>query len=259
MREVSKKSFEKLEQNLKSNRQSYWIEAKRGQRYLFHNGKMVAKRKYKTSVEKKIKTRKEQQKVLSLIANVKKSFTSHIKKVGTVEEIPQHYGSVYTNRIAFRELPNDTELFYIDIKHCYWRIAFILGYISTKVYENNLDKKEMKLYRNMALSCTIAPKIIEIHEYNKPMVIQQEDTVMHKIMYSNIRFFAWNLMGNIVNELGKDKVFGYWTDGILVGKNEVNKVKKIFDVNNLLYRVKNCVKIDDKHYKEIERDKIKKV
>ena len=259
MREITRKSFKKLEGNLKSNKQSYRIEAKRGQRYLFHNGRMVAKVRYKTSVETKIDNKKDQQRVLSLIANVKKSFSRFIKN-NEVVELLQEYGSVYTNRIAFSEHPEDEPLYYVDLKHCYWRIAYLLGYISERIYETNLEKPEMKLYRNMALSCTIAPKIVEIHEYSKPLLIEQEDTSKHQIMYSNIRYYAWNLMGSIVHDhIGREKVFGYWTDGILVGKEDSEAVKKIFDNNNLLYRVKDCVKVDARHYKENERDRIKRI
>ena len=220
---------------------------------------MVAKVKYKTSVETKIDNKKDQQRVLSLIANVKKSFTRYIKNNGDIVEIPQEYGSVFTNRIAFFDHPEDEPLYYIDLKHCYWRIAYLLGYISERIYETNLEKPEMKLYRNMALSCTIAPKIIEIHEFNKPPVIEQENTVKHQIMYSNIRFFAWNLMGDTVQHIGMEKVFGYWTDGILVAKDDVEAVKKKFDDNKLLYRVKDCIKIDDRHYKEIGKDRAKRI
>ena len=259
MREVTKKYFTKLEVNLKSNKQSYIIEAKRGQKYLFHNGKMVAKVRYKTSVETKVKSKSEQKKVLSIIANVKKSFSRFAKKNPDVAPIPQDFGSVYTDRISFKELPNDTELEYIDLNHCYWRIAHLLGYISERTYSNALDKPEMKLYRNMALSCTIAPKIIETHEYGKPPIIETENTTAYNIMYGNIRYFAWNIMGSLIEKLGHGKVFGYWTDGILVCKVDSQTVQDTFDEYNLLYSVQSCVKVSDREYKVIGKDKIKKV
>ena len=254
MLEYSRQDLDVLRNNLIKKRMSFKIVYKRAEVTYIRNGKEVAKLKgiNRFGISKD---------ALSLFSNVKKSITKFItKEINNLEEIPNIYPSKYSNRYLYDELPDREEFYLVDVKHCYWRIAFLKGYIDKSLYESVIEHQDpsFKLWRNMSLSCIIAGKKVQIFKNGKEYPAIEEDTTLYKQIYSNIRFTAWNIFGRICDKIGKDCVIGYNTDGIMVFKNDVPTVTSTLARNKLQYTIKKCFKHSHNEY-ITEKGKIYKV
>ena len=99
----------------------------------------------------------------------------------------------------------------------------------------------------MALACIIAPIERDYYidgEYSHSV---QEVKQLHKRIYDNIRYIAYNLMGDVERTL-KIKVIGYRTDGIMVFPKDVEKVVEYFNSNNFECSQNNIYKKDNYSY-----------
>lgn len=252
MLEFSTQDLEIYKSNLCRRKQTFQVEIKRNEKHIMVNGKKVAKLKSKNSISPL--EREDSMKVLNLFASVKKSINAYIQKSGhNLKPINKIYDSSFRNTALFKSLPNGTQFVYVDVKHCYWRIAFLMGFISPYYYEKILNSPDMKLWRNMALSCIIAPRKVEYYEEGELVDAIEEDTTMYQRVYENIRFYAWNLFGRLCYEkIGKDNCIGYFTDGIMIFPEDLKKVKTVLARHKLQYRIITCEKTSDKEFVEIE-------
>jgi hypothetical protein len=247
---------EKFKQNLVNRKLTFVIERKRNETTFIVNGKKVARANKRNSINT---TRtKYSNKILNIFASVKKSINKYLQKNEfQFEKKVKNYNSSFLNRILFDSLPNGTPFYYIDVKHCYWRIAYLNGYISQNFYAKMLQDPEMKLYRNMALSCIIAPRIMDYYKNGQHIHTIQEDTQVYQDIYENIRFTAYNIFGKLCFELiGKEKTIGYFTDGIMVFEPDVNTVKTTLSSAKLQYSVVKCIKVGNKTYMNTEKSKV---
>jgi hypothetical protein len=82
----------------------------------------------------------------------------------------------------------------------------------------------------------------------------QCDTSVLEAVYTNIR----NNLYNTIDELKQstDNWIDYNIDGISVCKNDLKKICNILDCQNLLYKVNECIKIDNNEY--YQKGKIRK-
>jgi len=254
MLEYSRQDLDVLRNNLIKKRMSFKIVYKRAEVTYIRNGKEVAKLKG-------INRFGISRDALSLFSNVKKSISKFItKELNNLEEIPNIYPSKFSNRLLYDEMEDGQEFYLVDVKHCYWRIAYLKGYIDKNLYESVVEHKDpaFKLWRNMSLSCIIAPKKVQIFKNGKEYPPIEEDTTLYKQIYSNIRYTAWNIFGRICDKIGQDFVIGYNTDGIMVFDNDVSKVTSTLARNKLQYTTKKCFKHSHNEY-ITEKGKICKI
>jgi len=247
---------EKFKENLVNRKLTFVIERKRNETAFIVNGKKVAKANKRNSIN--TTRNNDSNKVLNIFASVKKSINKYLEKNDfQISKKVKNYDSSFVNRGLFNSLQNGTTFYYIDVKHCYWRIAYLNGYISQNYYEKILKDPEMKLYRNMALSCIIAPRIMDYYKNGQYIHTIQEDTQVYQDIYENIRFTAWNIFGKLCFErIGKEKTIGYFTDGIMVFEPDVNTVKTTLSRAKLQYVVVKCIKVGDKTYMNTETSKV---
>jgi hypothetical protein len=222
------------------------------------NGKRVAKVKNINAMGSVHKD--ESKSILNLFGSVKKSVNRYLVKNGfNIKEIPKKYGSVFANRELFDEMPVGSQFFYIDVKHCYWRIAYLKGYITEYYYNKILEKPDLKLYRNMALSCIVAPKEVTYYINGKESHTIIEDNTLYDIVYKNIRHSAWNLFGRLAfDKIGKENCIGYFTDGIMVFPADLQKVKTVLARHKLQHRVIECEKTNHREYVYVDDGSVKK-
>jgi hypothetical protein len=229
------------------------VERKRGRKAMYMDGRMNLYSGNQFSI--KLQTDKEKQ-VVTLFGNVKKSFNNFIAKNGlVVNPIEPLYHSYYRNTEMYQSLPNGTEFDIIDVNHCFWRISYLLGYISERVYKNTLKKPDMKLFRNMALSCTIAPKIREYYISGKKIMEITEDTSLYQTMYKNIRYGSYNAVGSICEAIGNGNCLGYRTDGIFTLPQYSKEIKRLMRKSRLNCKTVKCVKVDDRFYLQKDENK----
>lgn len=238
--------FKSYIDNLSKSRRTFVVESKRTTNSIFVNDKMVLiakKERKKEKVDKQL-----HKSAINLFAQVQKSVNRFIKQVDfEVKKVRQLHPSTDTNRNKWRSITDDDIFYYIDIKHCYWRIAFLKGYISKNLYESSLLKPELKIQRNISLALIIAPKKRQYYKNGVLTVEISEERSMYRIIYDNIRFTAYNLMGKCKEHCGEDFI-AYRTDGIMVGEESVNDVVEILHNEGFNCIVTECRKIDHNTY-----------
>lgn len=220
MLELDFDNLKQFKENLLNRKIPFTIERKRNEVVFVSNGKRIAKAESKNTISHVNKD--ETRNILSLFANVKKSINKHLLENSfDIDKIEKKYDSTFTNRLLFDSLPIGTQFDYIDVKHCYWRIAYLNGYISENYYKKILENPDLKIYRNMALSCIIAPKSVEYYEDGLLVNVIEEDTSIYHTIYENIRFKAWNIFGSLCFEkIGQHNTIGYYTDGTIEVHND---------------------------------------
>ena len=258
MLELNTNNINKFKENLLKRQISFNVEKKRNEILFVSNGKKIAKVESKNSLS--FSKAESNHQILNLFANVKKSINKYLVKQNfSFEKIDKEYDSSFTNRILFDYLPIGTQFYYIDVKHCYWRIAFLNGYISEKYYKKILENPDLKIYRNMALSCIIAPKSVEYYKDGVLINHIEEDTSIYKTVYENIRYKAWNTFGKLCFEkIGKDKTIGYYTDGIMVLQEDVDTVKSTLTRNRFQYRVIKCIKTKHRQWMNCDTNEFRR-
>ncbi len=147
-----------------------------------------------------------------------------------------------------------TTFYYVDISHCFWRIAYLKGYITKRLYESVLKQPELKTARNIALACIVASKWRKYVVNGVFRCEITEDRTLQRVIYDNIRFTCYNTMGMIASFIEKNCI-AYRTDGIMVDKVGLPKVKKLIRAQNFEYTVQECVKIDEVTYLSAGRTK----
>lgn len=259
MLELNQIDLDIYKENLNRRKKPFTVQRKRGERHIVVNGKKVAKLSRRNSIAYLDKDESKQ--ILSLFASVKKSINRYLQDNDfKVKPIKKKYNSVFANRNLFDTLPIGTQFYYVDVKHCYWRIAYLKRYITKYYYEKVLEKPDLKLYRNMALSCIIAPKQVEYFDKGKKILTITEDTEMYNTVYENIRHFAWNLFGRLCFEkIGEDRCIGYFTDGIMVFESDLKLVKTTLARHKLQHRTILCEKSGDREYVYIEEGEVRKI
>lgn len=248
MLELDFENLKQFKKNLLNRKIPFTIEKKRNEIVFYSNGKRIAKAQSKNTISHNKKD--ENRNILNLFANVKKSINKFIIESNfDITKIDKQYDSTFTNRLLFDSLPIGTQFYYLDVKHCYWRIAYLNGYISENYYKKILENPDLKIYRNMALSCIIAPKSVEYYENGQLVNVITEDTGIYHTIYENIRFKAWNIFGSLCFEkIGKENTIGYYTDGIMVLSNNVEIVKATLSRNKLQFRITKCIKTNDRQW-----------
>lgn len=257
MRKIDKKKLNKYVESLKRQRRTFFVEGKRKVSGIVINGKTTILNKEK----KKVKSNKNHREVLNLYAQVAKSVNQYIINNGlVVPKVRSKHNSTYTNRKLYKDMADGERFYYVDISHCFWRIAFLKKYITSKLYEDVLNKEEFKLYRNMALSMIIAPKWREYYVLGEYIGKITEWKEFHQRIYDNIRLTAYNLMGDIMAEINRYCI-AYRTDGIMITDNPkvLKRVQEFITKKGFSHKLTECYKIDELFYQYGDGDKKKRM
>jgi hypothetical protein len=259
MLNLNSKDLEIYKNNLGSRKRSFFIDTKRGEKNIIVAGRNVAKLKRNNSISNLGSD--DSKSILSLFASVKKSVNRYIvNKNFQIPVVPKRYNSVFVNRPLFDTLPVGSQFFYIDVKHCYWRIAFLQGVITDYYYNKVLEKPDLKLYRNMALACVIAGREREYYPNGEFLMKIREDNSLHEQIYKNLRHTAWNIFGRLCFEqIGEDNCIGYYTDGILVFPDDLKTVKAVLARHKLQHRIIPCEKTAHREYVYIDEGDIRRI
>ncbi len=245
--QISKKSFDGYVASFIKRRRDFQVFKKRGTRSIVYWGKTSVihkKKKGKNSLDKETN-----RKFITTCGQIAKQVNKFIVDNDfQVEKIEQRYPQVLINRKKYKTLVEGEEFYYVDVAHCFWRISFLKGYITERLYKRTLEDPESKKYRNMALACIVAESSMEYHWMSEDCKMHffeiQEDKTLHKRIYDNIRLTAYNLMGDVGRQVEKYFI-GYKTDGIMVLEGGLEKVKELFSGSNFEFTVSKCVKIDE--------------
>jgi hypothetical protein len=185
----------------------------------------------------------------SIMGVVRASMTRYINKnlSSGIVSIDRSAPVIYTDKLLWSSLAVGTAFYLVDARHCYWRIAYILGYISRRTYLKYCENPQYKTLRNIALAI-LNTSIKREYYYNGVKTHEIHcDISYYQTIYRNIRHFAYNHSGQVRAAIG-DLCIAYRVDGIYTLPDGLNLTKKLFRTSDLLYKVTTCQKYDDKNY-----------
>jgi hypothetical protein len=146
------------------------------------------------------------------------------------------YYPVNFNNVFFNQSYYDITA--TDINHAYWRIAYLMGVISKKLYDKGLliEDKGLRLASLSNLSSKKEYQIIKNGEITEEYKTLRYNEVLHTV-YNNIRYTCYEHMTNIANLLGEDFIC-YKTDCIYYTDSLKNReiVHNYLTLNNLLFK-----------------------
>lgn len=234
--------FDKSFYTLIANRETFKVVKKRSNASVIMNGKPILK---VGSDSKRTKEEIEAMKTMFSILK-KQAIKYFIKNKNVIVPIEKKHIVVFRNGRLYDSLENDAEFYCIDIRHCYWRIAYLIGWISKGIYEKYINQKEL---RNKSLgSIQASKKVIYVKD---GIVINEfeESNELFKILYTNVRHTAYNVVGDIAKSIGLNCVLKYNMDAIFIFEKDISKVQKWFNKNKLFYKIKLCNKVDNIQYR----------
>lgn len=248
---TSEESWQKIIKNLRDRDRPFIVRRKRARHVLMINGKAAYeyhKSKIALSEEKSLKTKYY---LMSIISRVKGEIGNYLGDLrGEHEIIVQRHGALYRNQDLWNSLIMGEKFWELDARHCFWRIAYLKGYISDKLYHEVLERGEtVKHWRNMALACINAPVIQEYYHGYRDVIELVEDTMPFKEIYNNIRFTAYNLMGDIMMEIGEQNVIKYRTDGIFITEAGRKRGMEMLIEAGMMFRENVCRKVNYEEFR----------
>jgi hypothetical protein len=183
-----------------------------------------------------------------IMTETRSSVTRYIRKnLGTIPVVERSHPVFYTNKELWNLLPVNTSFYLIDANHCYWRIAFILGYITKGLYLKYCDNQDYKTLRNIALAILNTGIRREYYHFGLKTHEIDCDVRDYRQIYTNIRHYAYNNSGEVRMTVQKYCI-AYRVDGVYLLPQGIAKARRVFEKNNLLYKTARCIKIDDKNY-----------
>lgn len=204
---------------------------------MFHNGVQLDEFKKNKTIVK------------FLFRAVKSAGTKYIKNHQfEIEPIERTCACQYSNFELWDRMPANTEFYHIDARHCYWRVAYILGYIGKGLYQKYCDSSDMKVLRNISLAVFNSKHSREYFNEKSEKILEIiSDTSLYSRLYNNIRHYTYNNSGEI-KEAIPTFCIGYRVDGIYLLSEGLKEAKRIFKKNGLLFKVTKYVKVDNKNY-----------
>lgn len=187
---------------------------------------------------------------LNLHGQVAKSIEKFIiQNKNNIEVVEKKYPRTsLVNKDLWKSLRVGQEFYYVDANHCFWRIAYLKGYITEAIYNRANANKDLKLTRNKALACTTSQvKVSYFNEEGKHINTIIENRNLYQRVFQNIRFTSYNLVADIYFAMPSVAI-GYRTDAVMVLKEGLEAAKKYFEDHNMPYDIDKCVKKDNKTF-----------
>jgi hypothetical protein len=251
---TSFRDFDAVARSLNNQKVDFAVVEKGKKKSVFINGKIEI---HYRSVNKKISGYFNDPKNLNVIKIVHAQANSYIKANKLlIKEVKQKNGAVKLKKGLFRSFPDGSYFYLMDIKHAYWRFAYLLGYIKYDTYKKYKDSPDFKLARNIALSTLATKKKKKYYSQGK---LINEITCLNScswMMYKNIRYSTYNTCGDIERLLG-DKCVAYRVDGVMVTGDAIQIVKNFMKSRKLSYEIVECQKINDLQYTIIDTGEVK--
>ena len=192
-------------------------------------------------------------------------FTKNLHK--QFESNPSLYDKKITfigsnKKAYFKSVWDDVEVgdyfFDVDIKNAYWQALRKLGYIDSRLYNRYLEQDE---YKKAKRFCVSFLKRTNKVNYYYPMVERPQsksdygvytincDNTLYSKIFANVCNEVYNTIYYAMKDVDSDKIISYNTDNVVViGKENVDKIKRAFNKFGYLYKNSICKKISESEY-----------
>ncbi len=210
---------------------------------------------------------KTEQKCMWIFASVRRSCRKWLEDNGHVKPLEEVYSGTVKNWGRIEKLGSGETFYATDINHCYWRVAFIEGYLNEKLYiklippdnvEFTPEEKEkwdvLKLFRNKSLACIKG--VSETIHYKKGKLLKTvyKGEPELDVMYSDIRNKAYKIMDG-ARKLCGDGFLMYKTDCVYYESKYKSIVENHLAECNVMFKTNECITLDEKHF--IQEDSVK--
>lgn len=192
----------------------------------------------------------------AFLGSFSKSLYSQIKKNNSLLNLKIEFDGVSRdkNYSAYKKL-KQKEIFYnVDLSSAYWQIAYRLGYISEKLFDAYIFRDEYKQAKRYCVSFLARQNEMNYYDGREISTVICDTSCLYQI-YENIRHELYRLIAE-VKEVTKNNWIEYNIDGITIPKKQLEKVCDKFNELNLIYKINECVKLDNFEY--IYNTKIRK-
>jgi hypothetical protein len=141
----------------------------------------------------------------------------------------------------------------IDLKSAYWQMCYRLGYIDSSLFFKYVNQDEYKQAKRYCVSFLARTNKMV---YNYPATglsyeINCDISVFNNV-YRNIRNELYNCISYALSGLSSESSWlEYNIDGVsVIGKENVDEVKKKFKEMNLDFKTSLCIKEDEWYYQQ---------
>jgi hypothetical protein len=118
----------------------------------------------------------------------------------------------------------------IDINDCYWRTAYLLGYISYETYIVGKRKKDWKIGRNACIGSLCKSKVISPYENGKMLKSArrvERMSLQHQSVRNHIITHVYKMFNYLFSQMG-DSFFMYLTDCLVTSYDKKKWVENYF-------------------------------
>lgn len=148
------------------------------------------------------------------------------------------------NHTEFYKLETGDFFYNLDLNSAYWQIVYKLGYIDKSFYTKYQNLDEYKVVKRLCISFLARPNKKNYYINDEEVTINCDNSSLKQI-YSNIRNTLYTIFTTASKEVN---YIAYNIDSIYIKKEDLEKVKKIFNDLSLDYKLILCQKVDDLEY-----------
>ena len=188
-----------------------------------------------------------QKQFVSFLGTFSKNLYSQIKKNPELLQLHIEFDkpSRGKNYEIWDDLKEGEYIYNLDLSSAYWQVAHKLGYITTKLFENYIHLDEFKMSKRLCISFLSRRNEMLYHVDGENYKIKCDNTSLRRI-YENIRYYLYNIIAEAVNVC--ENWIEYNIDGITVKSEDVNAIQKYFQDEGLIFKIKECRKLNDLEY-----------
>lgn len=172
-------------------------------------------------VDDKIESDDVRKRAVRLLGDISRAIGRYLEKNDAPEKLKPEYSQVRTIYPVWDSTPSGTEYMIVDIRHCYWRAAYLLGYIPIKLYLAGLQplpddefSDPLKIWRNIGLA-RLTQVVTVKKKIGKTVISTTSDLKLREAqLYENIRVHSANVIARACKELPQDCLLKINTDAI---------------------------------------------
>tara|TARA_R110002153_G_scaffold21379_10_gene71388 strand:- start:1730 stop:2521 length:792 start_codon:yes stop_codon:yes gene_type:complete len=244
--DVSNNTFEHIIQTQLSNKsiiREHFIGSRRN---LYSKNKLIATTMQNQGVPLMIGNISKKQ-FTSFLGTFSKNLYSQIKKSPELLSVHIDFNkpSRGKNIKVWDGMKTGEYMYNLDLSSAYWQVAHKLGYISTSFFENYVHSNEFKMAKRLCISFLSRRNEMLYHVDDSSYTIKCDITALRRI-YENIRYYLYNIVAEVV-EMCPDWI-EYNIDGVTVKNSEVDKIQNYFNNEKLLFKIKECRKLNETEY-----------
>ena len=167
---------------------------------------------------------------------VRSSIDKYIDKNG-LQELSEQNPNVQTFNLDGIALAGDNEITCLDLNSCYWRSAFLLGYIDEVLYEKGVKSGFKK---GLLISIGSLNKLKHIEKYENGVKVGK--STIDEVYRERYAPFYWNIISKVrdlmmqVYDVLGDEFYMWLTDCAFINPDCYDKVKEVFDSNGYPFK-----------------------